>query len=98
MRNVYLIAYDVSDEKARGKVFRRLKGRGTAVQYSVFRCELSATEKLTLRTELWTLLDRSTDRLLLIDLGPAGVREDERWETWGCPLTDAADFIGPQVV
>ena len=98
MRNLFLIAYDVADNARRNKVFKKLKGRGDAVQYSIFRCKLSATEKLTLRTELWDILKHDEDRLLLIDLGPADGTGTEKWETWGCPLVDIASFDGPQVV
>lgn len=98
MRNLFLVSYDVADDKRRAKVFKKLKGRGEAVQYSVFRCKLSATEKLQLRGELWEVLNLGEDRLLLIDLGPADGTGDDRWETWGCPLTDPANFSGPMVV
>ena len=98
MRNIFLISYDVADDKRRNKVFKKLKGRGEAVQFSVFRCALSPTEKLTLRTELWDVLNLNEDRLLLLDLGPADASGTERWETWGNPLVDSANFDGPQVV
>ena len=98
MRNLFLVSYDVADDKRRAKVFKKLKGRGEAVQYSVFRCKLSAMERLTLRGELWEVLNLNEDRLLLIDLGPADAGGSERWETWGCPLSDPANFDGPMVV
>lgn len=98
MRNVYLIAYDVADDKRRTKIFKKLKGRGDAVQLSVFRCRLSLTEKLTLRAELWDILNKSEDRLLLLDLGPQDGRGDEAWEVWGKELIDPANFDGPQIV
>jgi len=98
MRNLYLVAYDVTDDKRRNKIFKKLKGRGDALQYSIFRCRLSPTEKLSLRAELWDLLNLSEDRLLLIDLGPADGSGAEKWETWGNPLVDIAHFDGPQVV
>ena len=98
MRNLFLVSYDVADDKRRAKVFKKLKGRGEAVQYSVFRCKLSAVERLTLRGELWEVLNLNEDRLLLIDLGPADAGGSERWETWGCPLSDPANFDGPMVV
>jgi CRISPR-associated protein Cas2 len=98
MRNTYLIAYDVADDKRRTKIFKKLKGRGEAVQYSIFRCGLSPTEKLTLRTELWDLLNLEEDRLLLLDLGPEDGRGLEAWETWGKEVVDPANFSGPQIV
>ena len=98
MRNLFLVSYDVTDDKRRTKVFKKLKGRGEAVQYSVFRCKLSEMEKLQLRGELWEILNLNEDRLLLIDLGPADGMGNERWETWGCPLVDPATFDGPLVI
>ena len=98
MRNLYLISYDVADDRRRTKVFKKLKGHGEAVQYSVFRCRLSATEKLKLRAQLWDMLNLNEDRLLVIDLGPVDSTGPDRWETWGLPLTDSAQMIGPQVI
>ncbi len=98
MRNVFLILYDITDDKRRMKVFKKLKGRGEAVQFSVFRCKLSPTEKLTLRAELWDLLNLKDDRLLLLDLGPAEGRGDDAWEVWGKEMNDPANFDGPQIV
>lgn len=98
MRNLFIIAYDVQDDKRRTKIFKKLKGRGDAVQYSLFRCRLTPSEKLTLKTELWELLNLSEDRLLILDLGPAEGRGLEAWETWGKPLVDLAEFNGPQII
>ena len=98
MRNIYLVAYDVTDDKRRTKIFKKLKGRGEAVQYWVFRCKMTASERLILRGELWEVLNLNEDRLLLIDLGPADGSGAERWETWGCPLSDPANFDGPMVI
>src|SRR4051812_42950713 len=44
MRNVYIVAYDVVVDKRRTKVHKLLKGRGDALQYSLFHCALSPTE------------------------------------------------------
>ena len=98
MRNVFLISYDVADVKRRTKVFKKLKGRGEAVQFSVYRCRLSPNEKLTLRAELWDILNLKDDRLLLLDLGPTEGRGDNGWEVWGKEMEDPANFKGPQIV
>ena len=42
MRNSYIVAYDIVDDKRRTKTHKILKGRGDALQYLVFRCHLSA--------------------------------------------------------
>jgi CRISPR-associated protein Cas2 len=98
MRNVFLVSYDIADDKRRTKVFKKLKGRGDAVQFSVFRCRMSPTEKRILRAELWDLLNLDEDRLLLLDLGPEDGRGDDAWEIWGKELIDLANFDGPQIV
>ena len=98
MRNVFLVAYDVSDDKRRTKVFNKLKGFGMAVQYSVFTCVLTPTERLRLRADLWDLIDHGSDRILVIDLGPDEGRGRAALESWGKPLEDPASHAGVLVV
>lgn len=56
-----LVAYDVSDDRRRGRVAGELRRRGRRVQYSVF--ELPAGEREELRRVLAGLMDASEDRL-----------------------------------
>lgn len=35
-----VVAYDISDDRRRTRAYKRLKGFGTAVQFSVFECVL----------------------------------------------------------
>ena len=42
------MAYDVLDDKRRTKAHKILKGRGDALQYSVFRCDLSDAERVVI--------------------------------------------------
>jgi len=86
MRNVYLLCYDVADEKRLRKTYKTMQGFGKPLQYSVFRCELSATEKHRLKEALWAILNWSVDRVMLVDLGPVGARGDQCIEFWGTPL------------
>ena len=72
MRNVFLVCYDVADDKRLRKTYKRMLGFGDPLQYSVFRCELSATERQALKEILWDTLNWQHDRVMLIDLGPAG--------------------------
>ena len=57
MRNVYLLCYDVADDKRLRKTYKKMRGFGDPVQYSVFRCELSPTEKQVMKEALWEILD-----------------------------------------
>jgi CRISPR-associated protein Cas2 len=85
MRNVYLVCYDVADEKRLRKTYKSMRGFGDPLQYSVFRCELSPTERQLLKETLWSILNWDDDRVLLVDLGPAGARGDCCVELWGEP-------------
>jgi len=83
MRTVYLVCYDVSDDKRLRKTHKKMCGFGDPVQYSVFRCELSPTEKQLMKQALWSILNWDHDRVMLVDLGPAGTRGDDCIEFWG---------------
>ena len=98
MRSVYLVAYDVCDDKRRTKIFKQLKGYGESLQYSLFRCTLTPMERLRMRADLWHLLDHSTDRILLVDLGPDEGRGKAALEAWGKPLADPASHDGTLII
>jgi CRISPR-associated protein Cas2 len=44
MRRVFLVSYDIPDDKRRNRVFKLLTGWGDHVQYSVFCCQLNPRE------------------------------------------------------
>jgi CRISPR-associated protein Cas2 len=88
MRNVYIITYDVTLTKRRNRVFMKLKGRGDALQYSVFHCRLTKAELFVLRTELWDILNLAEDRLVILDLGPQDGRGELAMDIWGKPIEE----------
>ena len=54
-RGFYLVVYDISNDKRRTRLHKRLQDYGTPVQYSVFECladaeELAKMKKMILRT------------------------------------------------
>ena len=69
MRREYLVCYDISDARRLRAVFRIVRGYGDALQYSVFRCLLSGTEKVRLLAELDEVIHARDDQVLLVDLG-----------------------------
>lgn len=83
MKNVYLVSYDVCEAKRLRQTYKKLCGYGNGLQYSVFRCELSPMQLHRLKEELWEILNLAEDRVMLVDLGPAGARGDECVEFWG---------------
>lgn len=83
MRIRYIVAYDISDDKRLRKVYKTMCGYGDPLQYSVFRCDLSAREKVELVAALSSIIQHREDRVMIVDLGPASGRADERIETLG---------------
>lgn len=51
-QTLWVIAYDIPNDRRRGKVLRTLRGFGQWTQYSVFECFLSAKELVLLRDRL----------------------------------------------
>ena len=88
MRLVYLVAYDIRDPKRLRLVHRKMRGYGDGVQYSVFRCELSAMELARLKGELTALIKQDEDQILVVPLGPPGGKNDRRVESLGLPFRD----------
>jgi len=85
MRNVYLVAYDIADDKRLRKVYKKMRGFGASLQFSVFCCELSASERQLMKEQLWEILNLKEDRMMIVDLGPVGARGDDCIEFWGEP-------------
>jgi len=91
MRNVFLIAYDIADQKRWRQVHRIMCGAGDPLQYSVFRCELTAVELHHVQKALWDELNLAEDRVMVVDLGPVDGRGDSCIEFWGNPCVEPAD-------
>jgi CRISPR-associated protein Cas2 len=77
MLHAYLVTYDIRDDKRLKAVFKKMCGFGQHLQYSVFRCTLSAANKVRMKSALAALIDHRADQVLIFDLGPAdGFRAD----------------------
>lgn len=64
-----LICYDIRDPARWRKVYKIVRGAGTHVQYSIFRCRLDDRELEKLRWELSRVM-AAEDALLVVDLCP----------------------------
>jgi CRISPR-associated protein Cas2 len=82
-RIVYIVAYDVRDPKRLAKVRKVLLGFGAAIQFSVFRCELTARELIALKRKLGDEIDHRADEVLFANLGPVKGRGADAVETIG---------------
>ena len=83
----YLVCYDVRDPKRLRKVAKTLEGHGHRVQFSVFRCWLSALQLNRLRWELSEIM-HAEDELLTIPIcarcaqGVKGMGLDKNESVW----------------
>jgi CRISPR-associated protein Cas2 len=93
--NLYIVAYDISDQRRWRRVFRLMNGYGEWVQLSVFQCRLSRRRRIELKFALGEIIDHAQDHVVILDLGPAeGIRP--RVDSLGKPFTVVAR--GPVIV
>ena len=69
MRRVCIVSYDISDPRRWRQVYRTMRGFGEHLQLSVFSCDLTPGQRVTMIAALEKAIDRDGDQVLLIDLG-----------------------------
>lgn len=82
-RRRWLVAYDIRDDVRLRRVHDIVRSYGDRLQYSVFLCDLTAVEKLSLKTDLREVVNQHQDSVAFIDLG-----EPDR------PGSAAIEFMG----
>lgn len=82
-RHRYVVCYDVRDPVRLRRTHDTMLGYGDPLQYSVFLCELSPTERLLLEDALRRVVRLGEDSVLIIDLGPASGVARRRIRTLG---------------
>lgn len=95
-RRRYLAAYDISDEKRLRLVHKTMKEFGYPLQYSVFVCDLDASEKIEFKMRMLPIMDQRADSLILVDLGDPASRGLECFEFLGTSRT--LPKAGPGIV
>lgn len=70
-QHLYIVSYDIRDEKRWRRVFRLMKGYGEWLQLSVFQCRLSAQQHAELIALLDGIIRHQEDHVVLLDLGVA---------------------------
>jgi len=83
MKTRYIDSYDICDPKRLRLVHKTMLGYGEPLQYSVFCCDLSASERIMLISDLSPIIDHREDQVMLINIGPAEARGKESIETLG---------------
>lgn len=69
--HLYIVSYDISDQKRWRRVFRLMNGFGEWLQLSVFQCRLSYKRHAELVGLLNGLIVDGLDHVVMLDLGPA---------------------------
>ena len=64
-----LIAYDIPDDKRRGRIAKLLLTYGDRIQYSVFIVDVIPSKLLRLKDEIRQQIEASEDSVLFCDLG-----------------------------
>jgi CRISPR-associated protein Cas2 len=79
---LYIVTYDISDEKRWRRVYKIMGGYGRWLQLSVFQCRLTARRRAELARRLEEAIHGRDDHVLILDLGPAD-KVDPRVESLG---------------
>ncbi len=61
----YLVCYDIRDQKRWRQVYKKLKGCGNRLQYSIFRLNISRTQLEALRWEIEDILSDEDDLMIV---------------------------------
>ena len=87
MRKSYLVCYDIRDDHRRAGVAKAMRGFGDRIQYSIFECQLNATDLVRCRFALGKLIHHKEDQVLFVDLGPSEGRGDRVITALGQPYS-----------
>jgi CRISPR-associated protein Cas2 len=87
MRALYLVCYDIADDRRLYRVHKTLVDFGRRLQYSVYECHLSAADLARLQLLLADLIDHRADQVLFVRLGPETDETAGRFDSLGRPYT-----------
>lgn len=69
--HLFIVTYDIRDDKRWRRVFKLMNGYGEWVQLSVFQCRLSRRKHAELIALLDGIIHHTQDHVVLLDVGPA---------------------------
>jgi CRISPR-associated protein Cas2 len=71
MERLYIVCYDVADQRRWRQLFKAMHGFGEWVQLSVFQCRLDKRRFIEMEAAIGDLIRHGKDHVLILDLGPA---------------------------
>lgn len=69
--HLYLVAYDISDQKRWRRIFKVMNGYGEWLQLSVFQCRLNRVRHAELIALLDEIIHHDHDHVVIVDVGLA---------------------------
>ncbi len=85
-RTVWIVAYDICNDKRLRKVARIMENFGRRIQYSVFECHLDECELIACMTELAAVIKHDEDQVLFLNFGPSSSLAERDIRTVGRPF------------
>ena len=87
MRTIFLVCYDIRDDKRLRRVFKTMRNWGDHLQYSVFECRLTPIDVAKCQHELGEIIKHNEDQVLFVDLGPTEGRGERVITALGQPYS-----------
>lgn len=69
--HLYIVCYDIADQKRWRVIFKLMHGYGEWLQLSVFQCRLTRQRHAELIAFLDELINHAHDHVIIMDIGPA---------------------------
>ena len=69
--SLYIVTYDIADDKRWRAIFKLMNGYGEWLQLSVFQCRLTRARHIELMARLSEAMSMTQDHIMVIDLGSA---------------------------
>ena len=70
-QRLYIVTYDIADQKRWRRVFRLMNGYGEWLQLSVFQCRLTRAQQAEMIALLDGIIHHKEDHVLILDMGHA---------------------------
>lgn len=69
--HLYIVTYDIADDRRWRSIFKLMHGYGEWLQLSVFQCRLTRVRMVDLQARLTDAMHHGEDHVMIIDVGPA---------------------------
>lgn len=69
--HLYIVTYDIADERRWRAIFKLMHGYGEWLQLSVFQCRLTRARLVDLQARLTDIIHHGDDHVMIVDVGPA---------------------------